>query len=1071
MLLTAAATASSAASPPVSLFPALTDSAAHPRHRFTQTTATTYADLGNVTRFAALRGFTQTANDTIVGYEATLAQYAPLGDVIWPVYRTAFAPNAAEVLAYLADHGMFLTDLWGYVPGSGDDVADDWVQFTPPAAFLDDAQAALGARWLGMDVGEQDGRYIGSYAQEHSPTGAPPAAQRLFFEEHFQRMYSQLGGKVVALQSLTFAHAMAQSGVFTMVGCEAAQGLPSALLFYAVARGAGKQYGLLWFGNVSVYNRFGYKTYSGTRTDGHFGGGSGGGGSAGAGAGASAGSSARTFACHGGQGGPTCGTSLSLFAKLMAAHILYNSGYVSSESSQFAAAGELSPIGELQVGLRAWLAQHGPPGTHLATLALVLDHAAGFTAPRHLYSSDVFRVWGNLPFSVARGDFLVDGVLRLVWPSYQDSSYFHDETGFSPETPFGDTLDVLTSDAPAWLLQRYDALLLASTPRTEPGLQRRKLIAALAAGTNIIAWAGALGALGSGGGSALPPLGGCAVAEAAYAGAWSERCARLPAGTVVSVLQADGATAVNVTEPDAFAACTLAPCSDGAAATPVAWVAATGLPLVWRVSSAAGSAATLTVFASPFGVGAGPPAPAPDPGVDASLGSPYPLVAHVRAALAVALAARAPFSVPGLTWAAARSAGADNADGSHNYTILVSNPTLAELPLAIASNVGELRSVVELENLVAASVYASVGYLPDGYADAALGNTSATSLAGADTRAYRVAVIESAARARVLPPALPPPRPRDFALNVRMLDGLAAGSLPALVTGFPSLQQMFDTLIVDWRYVASREVATLVAEAAALRAIGIAGIVDFDSGINLFPSLRLINNSAPEYAASLAAITGALAKAAAAGWQHAALSLHRTPENNMDPDIAVREMGAALASLAAAAARDGITLHLRSNARSPVGGLNATAAWLAGAGAAGMRVLPNTAAMIARGEGAGDMAAAVRGAAAAGSPIIVGVSCLGRDNAGAAYADSLPLSTCDVPTHAAVSALVAAACSAGDCVGRGSGKPRVLLVADAYVGAEADAGAGAGAALAPGAALDLAYEEAAVIMSAAGAVE
>ena len=93
---------------------------------------------------------------------------------------------------------------------------------------------------------------------------------------------------------------------------------------------------------------------------------------------------------------------------------------------------------------------------------------------------------------------------------------------------------------------------------------------------------------------------------------------------------------------------------------------------------------------------------------------------------------------------------------------------------------------------------------------------------------------------------------------------------------------------------------------------------------------------------------------------------------------------------------------------------------------------------------------------------------LGRDHASAAYADSLPLSTCDAPTRVAVNALVAAACSVGDCVGRGSGKPRVLLVADAYVGAEADAGAGAGAAPAPGAALDLAYDEAAAIIDATG---
>ena len=442
-LLTAAAavrpSSPSSAAPPVALYPTVSSPAAHPRFGTTQTRPTTWADLRNETRFATLRGFTQTPNKTIVDYEATLAQYAPLGDVIWPVYSTAFAPNAAEVLAYMASNGFYVTDLWGYVPGSGDDVDDTWVQFTAPAAFLQEAQALLGDRWLGFDVGEQDGRYIGAYANQHSPRGAPPAQQRLFFESHFQRMYAQLGGKVAALQSLTFAHAMAQSGVFTVVGCEAAQGLPSALFFYATARGAGKQYGLLWFGNVSVYNRFGYKTYSsggfagGTRTDG--------GPFPLPGAGAPPGGAVsappaprRAFKCSG-QGGPTCGTSLSLMAKLMAAQVIYNSGYVSFESSWFSTGATLSPIGVLQAGVRAWLAQYGPPGTHLATMALVLDHAAGFTAPRHLYSADVFRAWGNLPYSVARGDFLADGVLREVWPRYQDSSYYHDETGFSPETP------------------------------------------------------------------------------------------------------------------------------------------------------------------------------------------------------------------------------------------------------------------------------------------------------------------------------------------------------------------------------------------------------------------------------------------------------------------------------------------------------------------------------------------------------------------------------------------------------------------------------------------------------------
>ena len=116
-------------------------------------------------------------------------------------------------------------------------------------------------------------RYVGGYANQHAPLNAPGIQQRAFFEDHFQAMYSQLGGRVVALQarlapgttclpastaslpcllsptdqSLTFGHSMAQSGAFTVVGCESAQALVNAQLFYAVARGAAKQYGTLYF--------------------------------------------------------------------------------------------------------------------------------------------------------------------------------------------------------------------------------------------------------------------------------------------------------------------------------------------------------------------------------------------------------------------------------------------------------------------------------------------------------------------------------------------------------------------------------------------------------------------------------------------------------------------------------------------------------------------------------------------------------------------------------------------------------------------------------------------------------
>ena len=155
-----------------------------------------------------------------------------------------------------------------------------------------------------------------------------------------------LGPKLVALNSLTFPHYMIKSGLYTLVGAEAAQALPNSQAFYAFIRGAGKQYGVLWFGNVSVYNRFGYKTYPGqgtspeTRTQ------------------ASkpiqrSGCAVKTPRCHGtsrnykcqgqGTGGPTCGTSLNLMKRLMYSHIMYGSSYVSFENSWFVGGVSLIP--------------------------------------------------------------------------------------------------------------------------------------------------------------------------------------------------------------------------------------------------------------------------------------------------------------------------------------------------------------------------------------------------------------------------------------------------------------------------------------------------------------------------------------------------------------------------------------------------------------------------------------------------------------------------------------------------------------------------------------------------------
>ncbi len=88
--------------------------------------------------------------------------------VLWPAYPFVFADNVAEVAEFVAQKQMFITDLFGFVPGSGPG-PEMWQQFTPPAAQLAALSQALGPAWLGMDVGEQDGRCVASPTPSSHP--------------------------------------------------------------------------------------------------------------------------------------------------------------------------------------------------------------------------------------------------------------------------------------------------------------------------------------------------------------------------------------------------------------------------------------------------------------------------------------------------------------------------------------------------------------------------------------------------------------------------------------------------------------------------------------------------------------------------------------------------------------------------------------------------------------------------------------------------------------------------------------------------------------------------------------
>lgn len=740
------------------------------------------------TQFTALRGFS-VENDRIVGFREELEKFTrthELGNVVWPSYPILFATNLTEFAGELKARGLYLFDIWGYVPGSGP--GGYWQQFRPPPSAFAIFESILADRWLGTDIGEQDGRYIGGYAAQMTPASGSRFEQYCQFQRHFERMGDDLGHRHATLVSLNFGHYFLKEGTYTLIGAETAQALPNSQVYYAFIRGAGKQYGVPWFGNASIFNRWGFKTYGASgRSDGY-------------------------------EHGPTKGTSLSLLKRLLYSHIHYNSVAVGFENGWFD--GErLSPIGRIQQSAQRWVREHGQPGVMHTPVAILLDFHSGWSFPRHLYTDRLYRVWGNLPYEPQ--DYFVDGVLNLLYPGYADASYCRDETGFLTATPYGDIADCLLSDAPLWLLERYPALIWAGT--TQDAEVRRKLDAYVRQGGRLLS-----------------------------------------------------------------------------------------IPVHERV--------------------AGSPVGKPRSAVDQPLISPYPLTPLARESLDALLRSQRLFDAdPRLALITCRQ-------GAGQYTLGVLNNTWNELPLTIRSLCGEIIEMRELP--LDCSEFEAVGYTPEAVNTNALGRNAATTIAGGDVRIFAVRVAETGVDEIAHNP--PPPRARGRFLTLRQ-----PRSIKEALLARPTFFEHWDGVVVDWRYLSTREAASLKAEAGWIRRQGLRVVVDISSSLNLYPDLRLIDNLGDDYTASMTAISDVLGKMCILDARDLLFSLHRYPENNFTAEQTAAAFEATLRRLAADAAAKGITLHLRQAFGKPPWSLTEASSLLERVGAANLRLAPSTALLAA----------------------------------------------------------------------------------------------------------------------------
>jgi len=422
----------------------------------------TWTDLGNRFHACALRRLHLDEEGRCDRYRDELELYVErheLGEVLWPERDFCFAPNFRDVVDTVAARGLWIFDIWGYRPEGDYDRADDHlapIEAGPVADVHGYLQQRLGPKFLGWDNGEQDGRYIGSYALRNCPGSRTRREAWKRFARYMQRLASEHNHCLTALLGLYHAHHLAHMGSHRLLGAETGQMLPSVPPWYACIRGAGKQYGILWFGNASVYNRWGYKSYE--RDDGY--------------------------------AGPERGTSLSLLERLWYVEFMYGACLMGYEHGHLLE-GELTPIGRLQQAAYRWCRQHEDLGVQYTPAAFLVDFYAGWQPPRTAYGlSWPYRVWGELDYSP--GDHQIDQVFRVVWPGYQDASYYRDERGFLTPTPVGDMFDVLTANAGEEVLGQYRCLMVLGDLTVE-GRVWRKLEQFAAAGGEVIAAVNQLG--------------------------------------------------------------------------------------------------------------------------------------------------------------------------------------------------------------------------------------------------------------------------------------------------------------------------------------------------------------------------------------------------------------------------------------------------------------------------------------------------------------------------------------------------------------------------------------------------
>jgi len=240
--------------------------------------------------------------------------------------------------------------------------------------------------------------------------------------------------------------------------------------------------------------------------------------------------------------------------------------------------------------------------------------------------------------------------------------------------------------------------------------------------------------------------------------------------------------------------------------------------------------------------------------------------------------------------------------GRGEYTLGIGNNTWKEARFRITSLAGAIRSIHEC--VIDTAERSAVGCLPEGLENADEGKNTAETIAGGDIRIFTVKVAET--KVAETPHRRPPSRPAGRWLTLR-----ETRSIKESILSRPTFFEHFDGVVVDWRYLHDREIKPLAYEARWIGRQKLRVAVDLSSGMNSYPTMRLVDNQLEDYAIGMEMIDDVLAKLGTLGAKDLIFSLHRAPENNFTAEQASAAFEQGMKNLAIKAAAFGVTVHVR----------------------------------------------------------------------------------------------------------------------------------------------------------------